>query len=143
MESGALVSDEIVVGIIADRIEEADARRGFILDGFPRTLKQAESLDALLAAKGLKLSSAIELVVDAPKLVARIVNRAAEAAKAGQPVRKDDDPEVFKTRLEAYFRDTAAVTPHYRAKGILREVDGMASIDEVSKAIDSVLANAS
>lgn len=143
MDSGALVSDEIVIGIIADRIEEADARKGFILDGFPRTVNQAEALDALLAGKGLKLDAAIELVVDAAKLVARIVNRAAEAARAGQPVRKDDDPEVFKTRLEAYFRDTAAVTPHYRAKGILREVDGMASIDEVSKAIDSVLAPAS
>jgi adenylate kinase len=143
MESGALVSDEIVVGIIAERIEAADAKKGFILDGFPRTVAQAQALDALLAAKGLKLDAAIELVVDAPKLVARIVNRAAEAAKVGQPVRKDDDPEVFKTRLEAYFRDTAAVTPHYRAKGILWEVDGMAGIDEVSKAIDKVLAAAS
>jgi adenylate kinase len=143
MESGSLVSDEIVVGIIADRIEEADAKRGFILDGFPRTLAQAEALDALLAARGLKLNGAVELVADAPKLVARIVNRAAEAAKAGHPVRKDDDPEVFKTRLAAYFRDTAAVTPHYRAKGILREVDGMASIDTVSRAIDAALADAS
>jgi adenylate kinase len=143
MESGALVSDEIVVGIIADRVDEADAHNGFILDGFPRTVNQAEALDTLLARKGLELDGAIELVVDAPKLVARIVNRAAEAAKAGHAVRKDDDPDVFKTRLEAYFRDTAAVTPHYRAKGILREVDGMVSIDEVTKAIDSVLAKAS
>lgn len=143
MESGALVSDEIVVGIIAERIEAPDAQKGFILDGFPRTVAQAEALDKLLDAKGLKLNAAIELVVDAPKLVARIVNRAAQAKAAGQPVRKDDDPEVFKTRLDAYFRDTAAVTPHYRAKGVLREVDGMADIGTVSKAIDAVLASAS
>ena len=143
MESGALVSDEIVVGIIAERIAEPDAKNGFILDGFPRTMAQAEALDALLAAKSMKLDAAVELVVDAPKLVARIVNRAAEAAKTGQPVRKDDDPQVFETRLEAYFRDTAAVTPYYRGKGILREVDGMVGIDEVSKAIGAVLAAAS
>ena len=126
MESGALVSDEIVVGIIDDRIDEPDAKNGFILDGFPRTLAQAEALDAMLARKGLKLDAAIELKVDAAKLVARIVNRAAEAKAAGQPVRKDDDPEVFKSRLAAYVRDTAAVTPFYRERGLLHEVDGMA-----------------
>ena len=140
MESGALVSDEIVVGIIAERIEQADAKPGFILDGFPRTVAQAEALDALLAARGLKLDAAIELVVDARKLVNRIEQRAAQAAAAGHPVRKDDNPEVFKTRLEAYFRDTAAVTPYYRAKGLLREVDGMAGIQDVSRALDQVLA---
>src|ERR1700761_4066084 len=142
MESGALVSDDIVVGIIADRIEEPDAHNGFILDGFPRTTAQAEALDELLKRKHMEIHSAIELVVDPPKLVNRIVNRAAEAKAAGLPVRKDDDPEVFKTRLEAYFRDTAAVTPYYRAKGILREVDGMAGIDIVSGAIDTILAPA-
>jgi len=139
MESGALVSDEIVVGIIADRISEPDAKRGFILDGFPRTVKQAEELDAMLANKGLRLDAAIELTADAPKLVDRIVNRANEAKAAGQPVRKDDDPVVFKSRLEAYERDTAAVTPYYRARGLLRAVDGMAPIEAVSAAIDAVL----
>ena len=139
MESGALVSDAIVVGIIKDRIAEPDAQRGFILDGFPRTVAQAEALDAMLALTGIKLDAAIELVVDADKLVLRIVNRAAAAAAAGQPVRKDDDPEVFKTRLAAYFRDTAAVTPYYAAKGLLDHVDGMASIASVSSAIDAIL----
>ena len=140
MESGALVSDEIVVGIIDDRIGEPDAHNGFILDGFPRTVAQAEALDAMLAHKGMRLDAAIELKVDAAKLVARIVNRAAEAKAAGLPVRKDDDPEVFKTRLAAYFRDTAAVTPYYRDKGLLHLVDGMADIAEVSAAIDAILA---
>ncbi|MBV9287435.1 MAG: adenylate kinase [Hyphomicrobiales bacterium] len=139
MESGALVSDDIVVGIIGDRISEPDAKAGFILDGFPRTLAQAEALDALLASKRLKLDAAIELTVDPQRLVDRIVNRAAEARAAGQPVRKDDDPEVFKSRLVAYERDTAAVTPFYRARGLLHEVDGMAPIEKVAAAIDAVL----
>ena len=139
MDSGALVSDDIVIDIIKDRIDEPDAKRGFILDGFPRTLAQARALEAMLAAKGLKLDAAIELTADAPKLVERIVRRAEEAKAAGQPVRKDDDPEVFKSRLAAYERDTAAVTPFYRERGLLREVNGMAPIDDVAKAIDAVL----
>ena len=93
----------------------------------------------MLAAKGLRLDAAIELTVDAEKLVDRIVNRAAEAKAAGQPVRKDDDPEVFKSRLAAYERDTAAVTPFYRERGLLHDVDGMAPIGEVAAAIDAVL----
>lgn len=141
MESGALVPDDIVIGIINDRIGEPDAKNGFILDGFPRTLKQAEELDAMLAAKRLKLDAAIELKVDPAKLVERIVTRAAEAKAAGLPVRKDDDPEVFKSRYAAYERDTAAVTPFYRERGLLRAVDGMAPIDQVAAAIDAVLAN--
>jgi adenylate kinase len=132
MESGGLVSDEIVIGIIADRIAEADAQKGFILDGFPRTVAQAEALDAMLSEKKLKLDAVIELVVDQDKLVQRIVNRAAEAKAAGQPVRKDDDPEVFKTRLAAYNRDTAIVGPYYKARGQLTAIDGMKGIDEVS-----------
>ena len=142
MESGALVSDATVVGIINDRIDKADAKNGFILDGFPRTLAQARALEKMLADKGLKLDAVIELKVDSAKLVARIVNRAAEAKAAGQPVRKDDDPEVFKSRLAAYERDTAAVTPFYRERGLLHEVDGMASIDEVARAIDAILSEA-
>jgi adenylate kinase len=140
MESGALVSDEIVVGIIDERIAEPDARNGFILDGFPRTLAQAAALDELLERRGLKIDAAIELKVDPAKLVSRIVNRAAEAKAAGQPVRKDDDPEVFKSRLAAYERDTAAVTPYYRERGLLHEVDGMAPMQDVAAGIDKVLA---
>ena len=140
MDSGRLVSDDIVVGIIADRIQAPDASKGFILDGFPRTVAQAEALDELLDRANMRLDAAVELKVDATKLVGRIVERAAKAKAAGQPVRKDDDPDVFKTRLDAYARDTAAVTPYYRAKGILREVDGMRSIDDVSEAIDAALA---
>ncbi len=139
MDSGALVSDDIVIGIINDRISEPDAKNGFILDGFPRTLAQARELEAMLAEKGLMLEAAIELTVDAARLVDRIVNRAAEAKAAGLPVRKDDDPEVFKSRLEAYERDTAAVTPFYHERGLLHEVDGMAPIDKVAADIDAVL----
>ena len=139
MESGALVSDEIVVDIINDRIEQPDATRGFILDGFPRTVAQACALEAMLADKGLKLDAAIELTADASKLVERIVRRAEAANASGLPARKDDDPEVFKSRLKAYELDTAAVTPFYRERGLLHQVDGMAPIEDVAKAIDAVL----
>ncbi|MCZ8183147.1 MAG: adenylate kinase [Beijerinckiaceae bacterium] len=139
MESGGLVSDEIVVGIIRDRIAEPDAAKGFILDGFPRTVKQAEALDTMLAEQKLKLDAVIELKVDQNALVGRIIKRAEEAKAAGQPVRKDDDPEVFKTRLEAYNRDTAAVTPFYAAKGQLTVIDGMQPIEAVASAMDGVL----
>ncbi|MEI5666504.1 adenylate kinase [Bosea sp. CCNWLW174] len=140
MDAGGLVSDEIVIGIVADRIEEADARKGFILDGFPRTLAQAEALDSMLAGKGLKLDKVLELRVDQSKLVDRIVRRAEEAKAAGQPVRKDDDPEVFKTRLEAYNRDTAIVAPYYDKRGQLTPIDGMQPIEQVASAIDEALA---
>ncbi|MBD3846339.1 adenylate kinase [Bosea sp. OAE752] len=139
MDAGGLVSDEIVIGIVADRIEEPDAKTGFILDGFPRTLAQAEALDEMLAGKGLKLDAVLELKVDQTKLVDRIVRRAEEARAAGQPVRKDDDPEVFKTRLEAYNRDTAVVAPYYEKRGQLTPIDGMQAIDDVSAAIESAL----
>ncbi|MFM9973601.1 MAG: adenylate kinase [Beijerinckiaceae bacterium] len=139
MESGGLVSDAIVVGIIAERIAEPDASRGFILDGFPRTVAQADALGVMLLAKGLKLDCVIDLVVDETKLVNRIVKRAAEAMAAGQAIRKDDDPEVFKTRLAAFHRDTAAVRPYYAAKGMVKSVDGMQPIDQVSAAIDAIL----
>ncbi|MTI44131.1 adenylate kinase [Roseibium hamelinense] len=139
MDAGGLVSDEIVVGIIKDRIAEDDAKNGFILDGFPRTLAQAEALDSMLADGGMKLNAVIELRVDQSKLVDRIINRAEQAKAAGEPVRKDDDPEVFKQRLEAYNRDTAVVVPYYEKTGLLSVIDGMQAIDDVTASIESLL----
>lgn len=139
MEGGGLVSDDIVIGIIAERIEHEDARKGFILDGFPRTVAQAEALDEMLAAKGLKLDAVIELVVDQAALVQRVMTRAAETQARGEPVRKDDDPEIFKTRLAAYNRDTAVVAPFYDQRGALKRIDGMQPIDVVSAGIDQIL----
>ena len=142
MDAGNLVSDEIVIGIISDRVDLPDCAKGFILDGFPRTVAQAEALDRILAEKGLKLDAVIELKVDQDKLVDRIIQRARETAARGEPVRKDDDPEVFKTRLEAFNRDTAVVAPYYADRGMLATIDGMKPIDEVTKAIADVLERA-
>jgi adenylate kinase len=139
MDSGSLVPDDIVVGIVAQRVEEPDAHRGFILDGFPRTVAQARALDAILEEKSHQLDAAIELGADPAKLVERIMRRAEESKAAGNPARPDDDPVVFQTRLDAYRRDTAAVTPYYREKGLLHVVDGMAPVDSVSNAIDEIV----
>jgi adenylate kinase len=116
-------------------------RPGFILDGYPRTLVQADAVEAMLNAKGMKLDSVIELLVDDKALVGRIVKRAEEAAAAGQPVRKDDNPEVFEERLREYYKKTAPLTGYYYAKGSLRTVDGMLAIDAVTEEIESVLAS--
>jgi len=139
MESGGLVSDEIVVGIIADRFDEPDAKKGFILDGFPRTVAQAEALDKMLVQKGLKLDGIVELVVDENALMARIEKRAKETVAAGGTVRADDNPEAFKVRLDAYRAQTAPVSAYYAGKGTLKQVDGMMPIDDVTKAIDKAL----
>jgi adenylate kinase len=139
MDRGDLVSDDIVVGIIADRIEEADARSGFILDGFPRTVAQAEAFDAMLAEKGLRLDSVIEFKVNEAELVDRIVKRAKDTEARGEPVRKDDNPDVFKTRLEAYRNQTAPLSAYYERTGMLKTVDGMKPIDEVTQAIKGIL----
>jgi adenylate kinase len=139
MDRGDLVSDDIVVGIIADRIEEADAKNGFILDGFPRTVAQAEAFDAMLAEKGLKLDAVIEFKVNENELVDRIVKRAKETEARGEQVRKDDNPEVFKTRLEAYRTQTAPLSSYYEGRGMLKSVDGMQPIDEVTEAVKGIL----
>jgi adenylate kinase len=139
MDAGALVSDEIVVGIVADRIEQDDARSGFILDGFPRTVAQAQAFDAMLARKGLKLDAVIEFKVDETALVDRIVKRAKESEARGEVVRRDDNPEVFKTRLDAYKAQTAPLSAYYAHKGMLKTVDGMRPIDEVTDALKHIL----
>ncbi|MBR2536394.1 MAG: adenylate kinase [Hyphomicrobium sp.] len=139
MAAGGLVSDEIVVGIIADRISEPDCARGFILDGFPRTLPQAAALDALLTSKSLKLDRVVELKVDDTILVSRIETRAKETLAAGGTVRADDNADALKTRLMAYYRETSPLTGYYFAHGLLKTVDGMAPIADVTRQIDGVL----
>ncbi|MEM1364748.1 MAG: adenylate kinase [Pseudomonadota bacterium] len=141
MDAGELVSDEIVNGIVSERIDEADCANGFILDGYPRTLAQADTVEAMLADKGMSLDCVIELQVDDKALVGRIVKRAEDAIAAGQTPRKDDNAEVFDERLREYYKKTAPLVGYYHAKGKLEGVDGMNSIDEVSAAIGAVLDN--
>lgn len=139
MDRGDLVSDDIVIQIVDERTDEPDCARGFILDGFPRTVAQAEALDAMLARKHLKLDVVIEFRVDEALLMERIVKRAAEAHAAGQPVRRDDDPDVFKTRLDAYRVQTRPLVDYYRHRGTLQTIDGMAPMDAVTDAIEGLL----
>ncbi|WP_430465306.1 adenylate kinase [Tabrizicola sp.] len=138
MEKGGLVTDEIVIGLIEEKLEKG-APGGFIFDGFPRTLKQADALADLLAKRGLTLDAVIELVVDDTALVGRIVKRAEEARAAGQPVRKDDTPEVFAVRLQEYYKNTAPLIGYYWAKKSLVHVDGMTAMEHVAAAIAKVL----
>ena len=142
MDAGELVSDEIVNAIVAERIDQKDCAKGFILDGYPRTLVQADAVGEMLEKRGLALDVVIELVVDDKALVGRIAKRAEETKAAGKPVRKDDDPAVFPERLREYYKKTAPLTGYYYAKGLLTGVDGMASIDNVTKEIESVLKKA-
>lgn len=139
MDAGELVSDAIVNAIVSDRLDEADCANGFILDGYPRTLAQADAVEEMLREKGIGLDAVVELVVDDKALVGRIIKRAEEAAAAGQPVRKDDNAVVFDERLREYYKKTAPLVGYYHAKGTLRQVDGMQSIDEVTGSINSVL----
>jgi adenylate kinase len=141
MDAGALVPDDVVVGIIGQRIKENDAANGFILDGFPRTVAQARALDELLKKLDLRLDAVIELRVDENALLARMQKRVEETRAIGGPVRADDNPEAFKTRLEAYRSQTAPVSQYYAGKGELKQVDGMMPVDFVSEAIDKALAH--
>ncbi len=136
MDAGHLVSDDIMIALIAHRIDQPDCARGFILDGFPRTVAQAEGLDGMLAAKGMHLDHVIELTVDEAILLDRIRTRVAES---GGSVRADDNEEVLKNRLEVYRRQTAPIIPYYRDRGMLKTVDGMQPIDAVSTDIEAIL----
>jgi adenylate kinase len=143
MERGELVPDDLVVAIVADRIQQPDARKGFILDGFPRTVPQAHALDRMLKEKGLELDAVVELKVDEGALLKRIEKRAAEAKARGETLRSDDNPDVLHRRLLAYRDQTAPLATYYRLQSVLRSVDGMAPIPDVARAIDRVLRAAS
>ena len=139
MERGDLVPDDVVIAVVADRMDHSDAASGFILDGFPRTVAQAEALDRELAARGIALDAVLELEVDEDVLLVRVKGRADAAAKQGQLVRRDDNPDVFKTRLKAYREQTAPVTEYYRSRGLVHVVDGLQPIDVVTDELAAVL----
>lgn len=133
MQRGELVTDEIVIALIEERLPEAEAAGGAIFDGFPRTLAQAQALDAMLETRGSRIDLVVRLKVDDEQLLKRVAGRFAES---GRP---DDNPESFKVRLSAYNDQTAPLLPYYQDHGKLVEVDGMGSIDEVAAAIDGAL----
>ena len=135
MDSGALVPDEVVNQIVFDRVEEADCVKGFILDGYPRTVGQAEALQKMLQSKGQKLDAVIELVVDQNALVDRMKRRIEETLAAGGKVRSDDNPEAFAKRLVEYKAKTAPLSQFYSSTGELKQIDGMATVSEVTNAI--------
>lgn len=142
MDSGALVSDEIVIAMIAGRMEQADCKNGVIFDGFPRTVAQAEALDKMLEEKGRPLSAVIELKVDEEALVSRLNNRIAETKARGEPVRADDNEETLRKRLQVFRDQTAPIIPYYKNKGLLQSVDGMAAIEVVEAELAKILQGA-
>ncbi len=139
MASGGLVPDDVVIGIISDRLEQADAKTGFILDGFPRTVPQAEALDRLLQSKNLALDAVVELRVDESALLQRVESRVAEMTARGEQVRADDRPEVLSKRLVSYRALTEPLIRYYSERGKLLTVDGMMVIDDVTRDIRRVL----
>jgi len=139
MDRGELVPDEVVIAVVADRIDQADAASGFVLDGFPRTVLQAKALDRELAARRMGLDAVLELEVNEDVLLVRIKGRAEEAANQSQSVRRDDNPEVFKTRLKAYRAQTVPLTEYYRSQGLLKIVDGLQPIDIVTEELTTAL----
>jgi adenylate kinase len=139
MASGGLVPDEVVVGIISDRLDQPDAAKGFILDGFPRTVPQAEALDLLLKQKGIKLDAVIELRVNESALLQRVETRVAEMRSRGEDVRADDTPEVLTKRLLSYRSQTEPLIHYYSERRKLLTVDGMMTIEHVTQEIDRIL----
>jgi adenylate kinase len=139
MAAGGLVSDDIVIGIISDRIDQADAVNGFILDGFPRTVPQAEALDVLLERKGIDLDAVVELKVDENALLKRVETRVAEVRAKGEEPRADDNAEALAKRLSAYRAQTEPLVGYYGGTGKLRSLDGMQTIDAVTAEIDRIL----
>lgn len=135
MDKGALVPDETVIGIIAERYDQPDCARGAVFDGFPRTIPQAEALDRMLAERGRKIDLVLELKVDDKALLARVESRIA----AGGPVRPDDNPETLKKRLEVYYANTAPLLGYYGGQGKLKTLDGMAPIGDVTAQIGAIL----
>jgi adenylate kinase len=142
MDRGDLVPDEVVNGIVSERLDAADAQKGFVLDGFPRTIPQAEALDAMLEEKGMKLDGVVEIAADEDVLVDRIVNRAREtAAASGGGARADDNVEVVRNRLKVYRELTEPLVDYYKGKGLVRTVDGMKAVGEVTADIRRALHN--
>jgi adenylate kinase len=142
MDSGALVSDEIVNQIVSERIDEPDCANGFILDGYPRTVPQAQALTRMLEQKNLRLDGVVNLKVDEDALVGRLESRVRETVAAGGKVRADDNPESFKKRLAEYREKTAPLADYYRKTGELKSVDGMADMKVVTAEIERVLETA-
>ena len=140
MERGDLVPDDLVVAVVADRLDEPDAANGFVLDGFPRTLAQAEALDDELYRRGLQLDAVLELKVRESVLVERVRTRAEQMAERGEPVRSDDTPEVCERRLDVYRAQTAPVVEHYRSLGVLKSIDGLQPIESVTDDLATAIA---
>lgn len=143
MDAGGLVSDDIVNQIVSERIEAPDCAKGFILDGYPRTVPQAKALAENMRKKNLVLDAVIELKVDEEALICRIENRVAETVASGGTVRSDDNPEAFRKRLTEYREKTAPLSSYYSEQGELVTLDGMADVDAVTEAIERVLEKAS
>lgn len=139
MDAGNLVPDDVVIGMIANRIDAAECAKGVIFDGFPRTVEQAKALDAMLAKKGKPLQSVIQFVVDEDELVNRLQARIQQTIDAGKEVRSDDNVETFKKRLGVYKDQTAPILPYYESTGLLQKVDGMKPIDFVTGEIKAIL----